>query len=182
MYHSVDTLGWMALRNKAILGYLKSSGYDGAFESLAVESGISEEEATDERYSKLLEKKWTAIIRLQKKAFCSLSSCILLVPVYFPPSLLLTQILQLEAQVSSLQEDLVAYGKGKKTDKSETLPREPAKHSLHGHRMPITKVSVLLPWSCVSVCACVCMFVCVRVRMHACCAWLFFCFDAQWFV
>jgi len=102
--------------NKAILGYLKSSGYEGAFEALTVESGISEEEAVDEKYAKLLEKKWTAIIRLQKK------------------------ILQLEAQVSALQQDLQAFGSGKKTDKSEVLPREPAKHTLHGHRMPVTRV------------------------------------------
>jgi len=102
--------------NKAILGYLKSSGYDSAFEHLAVEAGISEEEASDEKYAKLLEKKWTAIIRLQKK------------------------IIQLEAQNAALQEDLQAFGKGKKTDKSEVLPRDPAKHTLHGHRMPVTKV------------------------------------------
>lgn len=48
--------------------------------------------------------------------------------------------MQLESQVTALQEDLSSFGKGKRVDKSEALPREPAKHTLSGHRMPITVV------------------------------------------
>lgn len=61
------------------------------------------------------------------------------------------QIIQLESQVAALQEDLAAAGKGKRVDKSEALPREPAKLTLHGHRMPVTKVALD---ACALCCAC----------------------------
>ncbi len=58
----------------------------------------------------MLEKKWSSIIRMNKK------------------------IMDLEAQCSALRDDVEAAGKGKKPDQSAVLPREPAKHTLKGHR------------------------------------------------
>ena len=105
----------MCGRNRAILGYLKSYGYDSAYAAFVKEALVSETEI-DEKMLKLLEKKWTVIVRLQKK------------------------VLELETQVAQLSEDLQAAGKGKKFNKAEALPREPAKHTLSGHRLPVTKV------------------------------------------
>ncbi len=50
------------------------------------------------------------------------------------------QIMDLEAQNAALTEDLANAGKGKKIDSSQSLPREPAKLTLTGHRTPITAV------------------------------------------
>ena len=76
------------------------------------------------------------------------------------------QILTLESQVKQLQEDLKSFGKGKKLDKTEALPREPAKHTLVGHRAPVTRVlfhpvySVLVSAGEDSA---------IKVRRQACC-------------
>lgn len=64
--------------NRAILGYLQEQGYSEALEALKREAAV--QEAIDEKFHQLLEKKWTAIVRLQKK------------------------IMQLEATVAALQE------------------------------------------------------------------------------
>ena len=57
--------------NKAILFYLHASGNDSAFEALKFESSNEELQLDDpqnKRFQGLLEKKWTSLIRLQKKA------------------------------------------------------------------------------------------------------------------
>lgn len=112
----------MVLTNKqkddlhaAILGYLKSKGMDAAAEAFVADAGLASA-AVDAKAADVLEKKWTAIVRLQRK------------------------ILQLEQQTASLQEDLRLYGRGEKLDKTEALPREPAKLTLEGHRGPVTRV------------------------------------------
>lgn len=59
--------------NKAILFYLHASGNDSAFEALKFESNNEELQLDDpqnKRFQGLLEKKWTSLIRLQKKV-CS---------------------------------------------------------------------------------------------------------------
>ena len=53
----------------SILDYLRTSGMTKSFEALASESGLSAAYQDDgkQKYSGLLEKKWTSVIRLQKK-------------------------------------------------------------------------------------------------------------------
>ncbi len=133
--------------NKAIMGYLRSCGYQETLAALQNESGVAEEQ--DEKYLTLLEKKWTAIVRLQRKVRGSHQPSSLHAPARagrapaMPGALTnAAQIMQLEAQVHALQEDVKNSVRGTKVDKSEALPREPAKYTLveQGHRMPVTRV------------------------------------------
>lgn len=55
-------------RHKAILDYLSSSGFTDSFNSLKSETHNEDFTADPkQKYSGLLEKKWTSVIRLQKK-------------------------------------------------------------------------------------------------------------------
>jgi hypothetical protein len=63
-------------RNKAVADYLDSAGYKDALEAFKREASMSDE--MDRKYSGLLEKKWTSVIRLQKKVklLCGFQSCV----------------------------------------------------------------------------------------------------------
>jgi platelet-activating factor acetylhydrolase IB subunit alpha len=65
----------------------------------------------------MLEKKWTAVIRLQKK------------------------VLELEVKVSSQGESVFNRPGGGKDD-SRNIPKGPAKAALSGHRAPVTAVAI----------------------------------------
>ena len=54
--------------NKAIADYMSSNGYNEALESFKKETDMPGE--IDKKYQGLLEKKWTSVIRLQKKVTC----------------------------------------------------------------------------------------------------------------
>lgn len=56
------------LRHKAILDYLSASGFHDSFTALKAES-LNDDFVPDpkQKYAGLLEKKWTSVIRLQKK-------------------------------------------------------------------------------------------------------------------
>jgi platelet-activating factor acetylhydrolase IB subunit alpha len=98
--------------HRAILGYLKSTGLESSYEALAKETNL----VPEEKHSDMLEKKWTSIIRLQKK------------------------IMELEGSSRQLREDLESMGRGHKVDLSACLPRDPARHIMQGHRDGITAV------------------------------------------
>ena len=51
--------------NKAIAEYMLSNGYNEALENFKREADMPGE--VDKKYTGLLEKKWTSVIRLQKK-------------------------------------------------------------------------------------------------------------------
>jgi platelet-activating factor acetylhydrolase IB subunit alpha len=51
--------------NKAIAEYMMSNGYNEALDSFKQEADMPGE--VDKKYAGLLEKKWTSVIRLQKK-------------------------------------------------------------------------------------------------------------------
>ena len=51
--------------NKAIADYMQSNGYNEALEAFKKETDMPGE--IDRKYAGLLEKKWTSVIRLQKK-------------------------------------------------------------------------------------------------------------------
>ncbi|KAJ1759596.1 Lissencephaly-1 [Coemansia sp. RSA 2523] len=103
---------------KAILDFMHTQGYAESLEVFARESGNDGFVAdSKDRHHNLLAKKWTSVIRLQKK------------------------IMELETKLSKLQDDVrtgaVATRRGKP---AEWLPRPPAQQTLAQHRAPITSV------------------------------------------
>jgi len=99
--------------HQAILAYFRKHGYDEAYESFFQQTQLHPEQ----QHENMLESKWRSIYQLQK------------------------QIFQLEARNKQLEEDLRNYGKGLKVDASLSLPIEPAKHTLQGHREQVTCVA-----------------------------------------
>ena len=70
------------------------------------------------KYAGLLEKKWTSVIRLQKK------------------------IMELEAKTAQLNEELAAAPSAKRSASlTDWVPRASPRHTLQGHRSPVTKVA-----------------------------------------
>ncbi|KKY26796.1 putative nuclear migration protein nudf [Diplodia seriata] len=109
--------------HKAIIAYLAASGHPNSAQALTDELGIGEsfEDATRKKYEGLLEKKWTSVVRLQKK------------------------IMDLESRNANLQSELdnatPTSLMRKNTDPASWLPRSPARHTLQSHRSPITCVA-----------------------------------------
>jgi hypothetical protein len=98
----------------------------------------------EQRYKGILEKKWTGVIRLQKKV-CFSSSY-----------LTFAQIMDLEARIHNLQMELdsaPASMRQKNLDPSTWIPRNPARHSLSGHRMPITGLAFHPTFTVVASCS-----------------------------
>lgn len=56
-------------RHKAIIAYLAASNHPSSAQALQDELGIGDsfDDATRKKYEGLLEKKWTSVVRLQKK-------------------------------------------------------------------------------------------------------------------
>lgn len=115
--------------NRAIAEYLSSNNYKDTFDAFLRESEQSSDEfaQNDKRNSGVLEKKWTTVVRLQKK------------------------INELEQLLKKREEELEAYrqgggaggrnmlGIGEKRSPSDWIPRPPEKFTLTGHRMTVTR-------------------------------------------
>lgn len=72
----------------------------------------------EKKFGGLLEKKWTSVIRLQKK------------------------VMELEAKLSEVEKEAIEGAPTKaKRSPGEWIPRPPEKFSLTGHRATITRVS-----------------------------------------
>lgn len=101
--------------NHAISEYLRTSGYEKAFSAFRIEANLSE--TIDKKYEGLMEKKWTSVVRLQRK------------------------VMDLESKLNELKNEtrdgLVPRDR---KDPAEWIPRPPERHSLSGHRSPITTV------------------------------------------
>lgn len=104
--------------HKAILCYFQECGFQEAATAFQKEAAIE----PDAGLNGLLEKKWTSVIRLQKKVGS----------LHFLASL--WQISELESKMSQMEE-----GKHKKTG-GDGLPRLPEKFTLSGHRNHVTSV------------------------------------------
>ncbi|CAO3608685.1 unnamed protein product [Cunninghamella blakesleeana] len=103
--------------HKAILDYLNASGFSESFAILKNETQINDfVPDPTQKYAGLLEKKWTSVIRLQKK------------------------IMELESKTAQMQEELNNAPVRKQTNSVDWIPRPPEQHSLTGHRNPITRV------------------------------------------
>lgn len=70
----------------------------------------------EHKYGGLLEKKWTSVIRLQKK------------------------VMELESKLSQREKDTMDGPQRGKRTPNEWVPRPPEKFTLTGHRLPLTRV------------------------------------------
>lgn len=103
--------------NRAIADYLRSNGYEEAYSVFKKEAELDMNEELDKKYAGLLEKKWTSVIRLQKK------------------------VMELESKLNEAKEEFTSGGPlGQKRDPKEWIPRPPEKYALSGHRSPVTRV------------------------------------------
>lgn len=110
--------------HKSILAYLSAANLPSSAAALHTELSLSPDafdDTTLKKYSGLLEKKWTSVVRLQKK------------------------IMDLETRCAALQHELdtapAASMSRRNADPASWLPRAPARHVLQGHRAPITAVA-----------------------------------------
>lgn len=133
----------MFTRHKSILAYLSASGLVDTCSSFKEELGLADDfvdDVTLKKYEGLLEKKWTSVVRLQKKVrrvFATGS-----MPSH---KLIASQIMDLEARNLQLQAELDTATPTsmirKNVDPASWLPRAPARHNLVGHRNPVTAVA-----------------------------------------
>ncbi|KAI9226502.1 MAG: WD40-repeat-containing domain protein [Piptocephalis tieghemiana] len=102
----------------AMLDFLHTQGYTDAYEALKRETGNSSF-APDPtgRYSGLLEKKWSSVIRLQRK------------------------LLDMEGKMSQIQQELALAPIRQASNTTDCIPRGPERYVLSGHRAPITRLA-----------------------------------------
>ncbi|KIW49364.1 nuclear distribution protein PAC1 [Exophiala xenobiotica] len=108
--------------HKSMIAYFLSVGMNDSAAALRRESNLPDtfDDATAKKYETLLEKKWTSVVRLQKK------------------------IMDLEAKNATLQHEIetaTPLSSHRKIDPVTWLPRNPARHTLQGHRLPVTSVA-----------------------------------------
>ncbi|KAF2786811.1 platelet-activating factor acetylhydrolase IB alpha subunit [Melanomma pulvis-pyrius CBS 109.77] len=109
--------------NKAIVAYLGVIGATNSAAAFRQEASVpaSFDDVTRKKYEGLLEKKWTSVVRLQKK------------------------VLELEQRNQSLQSELDSTTPTsllrRNQDPTSWLPRAPARHTLQSHREAVTCVA-----------------------------------------
>ncbi|SLM39274.1 wd domain-containing protein [Lasallia pustulata] len=109
--------------HKAIIAYLTSTKLSNSAAALRQELDIGDSfnDTTSKKYEGLLEKKWTSVVRLQKK------------------------IMDLESRNSALQTELDTATpttlSHRTLDPTAWLPRSPPRHTLQSHRLPITSLA-----------------------------------------
>ncbi|KAG2752677.1 dynein regulator [Suillus brevipes Sb2] len=103
--------------HKSMLEYLHTSNFTAAYNALKEDTGVEYTPDPKAKYAGLLEKKWTSVIRLQKK------------------------IMDLETRNASLQEELSIAPSKRAAMQADWVPRAPAAHVLTGHRGHITRVA-----------------------------------------
>ncbi|KAK3936707.1 WD40-repeat-containing domain protein [Diplogelasinospora grovesii] len=108
--------------HKSMIAYLTAHNLTNTAAALRAELNLGEDifdADTSKKYEGLLEKKWTSVVRLQKK------------------------IMDLESRNSVLQSELdtATPTSRKNKDPVSWLPRSPARHTLESHRSPVTCVA-----------------------------------------
>ncbi|KAL9061319.1 MAG: hypothetical protein Q9162_000193 [Coniocarpon cinnabarinum] len=109
--------------HKSIIAYLTAAGLSQSADSLRSELNLTDtfDDATRKKYEGLLEKKWTSVVRLQKK------------------------IMDLETRAQNLQSELDSATptslSRRNADPTTWLPRSPARHTLQSHRQGVTCVA-----------------------------------------
>ncbi|KAJ9107474.1 hypothetical protein QFC21_000927 [Naganishia friedmannii] len=119
--------------HKSMLSYLYNAGMHATFDALKAESNNTDfqmdEPGAAQRYHGLLEKKWTSVIRLQKK------------------------IMDLETRNATLTAELAVPGRSaatSSTNNPDWIPRAPHRHTLPGHRGPVSKVAFHPVWNVIA--------------------------------
>lgn len=114
-YRNITSFVFHLFSNQAIADYLDSNGYSESLDVFRKEAEVPSE--IERKYRGLLEKKWTSVIRLQKK------------------------VMELEAKLSETEKELIegAPTKAKRTP-TEWIPRHPEKFKLSGHRATVNRV------------------------------------------
>lgn len=102
--------------NCAIADYLKTSGYIEAYNHFVQEADVPADKASDKKFSGLLEKKWTSVLRLQKK------------------------VMDLESKVTETVKEYEGGPTKRERSADNWIPRPPERYCLTGHRMPISRV------------------------------------------
>jgi len=100
--------------NKAISDYLQQNGYTRTLTIFQEEGNLTGE--LDKKFNNLLEKKWTSVVRLQRK------------------------VMELESKLSEAELEIQSGPSRKNRTAEDWIPRAPEKYSLSGHRSPVTKV------------------------------------------
>ena len=105
---------------KAIASYLRNNGYKEAYSNFITESNTTGDD--NKKYDDLLSRKWVSVVRLQKK------------------------LMDLQSQVDEYQKEVKEVSApgalDKRKDPSQWLPRAPPRHTLEGHRSPVTSVKL----------------------------------------
>ncbi|CAG5123518.1 unnamed protein product, partial [Candidula unifasciata] len=101
--------------NRAIADYLHTNGFLSSLEHFQKEAGMPQE--IDKKFNGLLEKRWTSVIRLQKK------------------------VMDLETKLAEAEEEVNSGAPTRdRRSPGEWIPRPPERYCLTGHRSPITRV------------------------------------------
>ncbi|TYZ64592.1 hypothetical protein PybrP1_001504 [[Pythium] brassicae (nom. inval.)] len=112
--------------HQSVLDYLSGMGERFADSAAAFERDAGISKSADGKHAGLLEKKWTSVIRLQRK------------------------VMELESKLQQLEESARLGGGGIVSrreqlggarPRSEFLPRAPPQFALSGHRSPVTSVA-----------------------------------------
>lgn len=110
-----------------------------SLEAFEGESGIGpavQSQGEEPKYTGLLEKKWTSVVRLQKKVRLSFTY-----PFFCQLTRSVAQILDLEKQVGELQQELAAAPTQRASASvKDWIPRN-ARHTLSGHRDQVTALA-----------------------------------------
>ncbi len=116
--------------NRAIADYLLTNNYKDSYDSFLKDAQLADDNNSDKKYSGALEKKWTTVVRLQKK------------------------ISELEAQIDSMKSNENRNGiPGEKRLPSDWIPRPPEKFTLSGHRATVTQVIFHPVYSVIASCS-----------------------------
>lgn len=77
MWRSAHASSDLYTSHKSIIAYLSSVKLSNSAAALREELSIGDsfDDATSKKYEGLLEKKWTSVVRLQKKVGCNMERC-----------------------------------------------------------------------------------------------------------
>ncbi|CAK9300407.1 unnamed protein product [Gordionus sp. m RMFG-2023] len=102
--------------NLSIAEYLNSNGFFNTLAEFCKEAQINDGES-NKKFNGLLEKKWSSVVRLQKK------------------------VMDLELKLNEAEKEYIIGAPTRdKRSPLEWIPRPPEKYVLSGHRAPVTKV------------------------------------------
>ena len=116
--------------NKAIADYLSANSFREAYDAFVRESQLTAELLADKKNAGVLEKKWTTVVRLQKK-IAELEAALQKKD---------EEVATASAAAANALPSFATRGGGEKRQPTEWIPRPPEKFTLNGHRAPVTKV------------------------------------------